>query len=438
MRSLWIALGLVLFAGYGGLVSAQPDYILEASVDNATPYVGQPVIYTVRLYQQREAENVRFQPPAFSGFGQSLDDFVTQNRTSRNGQMYRVTEQQRVLYPAQTGQQTIAPFQVRIPETPFQPGADLATDSISLTVQPLPADAPADFSNAIGQYDVQASTDKTVSGVGQVILFRVQVSGSGNLEQVNAPDVAFPAGVDVFRESPVFVREAVNLATKSFRWSLVPRDPGTLTVASVQFTFFNPQTATYTTRRTAPVSVQITAEESAAVTVTPRAVSEPVATSGAPVTASEPNTSPDAQTVLNLWPVLLVSGLLLAGCVMILRWMFRETRSDPPRRTPDKPSRKISLRDVQVQLKQAAQMPPKDAHQQIEQLLLDYLSTRTGQPVTRETVEQATAHLPQRLQRYLIACLNDAGSRRYAPVDKQDVQQLVHRVNRVIQAMERL
>lgn len=438
MRSLLIALVLLVFSGYAGIVSAQPVYLLEASVDNPAPYVGQPVIYTVRLYQQREAENVRFQPPAFAGFGQSADEFVSQTSTTRNGQMYRVTEQQRVLYPSQTGQQTIAPFQVQIPETPFQPGADLATDALMLDVQPLPPGAPPDFTSAIGQYDMQASAERSVSGVGQALLFQVQVSGSGNLEQVNAPDVDFPPGVDVFRESPVFVRESVNLARKVFRWSLVVRDPGTLTIPSVRFTFFNPQTAAYTTRRTAPVSVQIPVEESARVTVTVQPVSETAATPDTPDMSPVSETLPETQVLFNLLPGVLVILLLLAGGVLTFRWMRRETRSDPPRRTPKKSPEKISLRDAQNRLRQAAQMPPKDAHQQIEQLLLDYLSAQTGHPVTQETVQQATVHLPDKLQRYLIACLNDAGRRRYAPVDKQDVRQLVRRVNRVLQAVARV
>lgn len=418
------------------ITAAQPPYLLEASVDTTTPYVGQPVIYTLRLYQQQEAGDIRFLPPPFAGFGQSSDEFVTQTGTSRNNQTYRVTEQQYILYSSAPGEQTIAPFRVMIPETPFQPGAELQTSPVTLNIQPLPADAPANFTNAVGQYDIQSSVDPERDRTGNLITFRLSVTGSGNLEQVNAPDVNFPPELDVFSEQPQFNRESITLATKEFRWSLVAEQPGSITIPSVSFTFFNPQTAAYTTRRTAPVSITITGSTNntpSTVTPTPQTTVTPSATTAdTPAENTLPQQSAD-RTFSRFFPVVLLTGMLFIVLIISLGVLYRRNRTQnksiSAAKSPAKKS--ATLKDVQRRLKAASQQPPKEAHQRIEQILLSYLGT------DRDNVDSKIAHLPLQIQQYLLDCLNDAGSRRYAPVSRDDVHRLIHRVNRVIQAIER-
>jgi len=66
-------------------------------------------------------------------------------------------------------------------------GAKIASQPLTLDVQPLPAGAPASFQGAVGQYWMEAGVDKTETVVGDAVTSGVTITGTGNIEQVADP-----------------------------------------------------------------------------------------------------------------------------------------------------------------------------------------------------------------------------------------------------------
>jgi hypothetical protein len=128
---------LILLLVCCSLAVAQSDNFVEASIDVQAPYVGQPVIYTIRVFTTREIENTTITEPRFDGFGRSsfVADAVVASE-SRSGVAYTVIEHALLLYPLRTGEQTIEPLRIDIPETPFRLNRSLSMCSHFLKAHP--------------------------------------------------------------------------------------------------------------------------------------------------------------------------------------------------------------------------------------------------------------------------------------------------------------
>lgn len=119
---------------------------------------------------------------------------------------------------------------------------------------------PADFSGAVGQFQVASELAPTTGAVGDPLTFKLTVTGKGNLSRVNA---------DVLHDSPRWrVYRADSKVTadddsgtqgfKTMTQPVVPLQPGLLTIPALSFSYFDPEAARYVTRETQPISARIT------------------------------------------------------------------------------------------------------------------------------------------------------------------------------------
>lgn len=151
------------------------------------------------------------------------------------------------------------------------------SDPIAVTVLPLPAAGqPADFSGAVGQFQVASELAPASGPVGDPLTFKLIVTGKGNLSRVNSQGLQdSPQWRAYHTESKLTADDDTGRqGFKTFSQPVVPRQAGQLTVPSLSFSYFDPEAGRYVTRATQPITV----------TVTPSAVSGPAA---APLQAAD-------------------------------------------------------------------------------------------------------------------------------------------------------
>ncbi len=151
------------------------DYYAEASVDKTTPYQGEQVLYTLRFYRALDPfGQIDYKAPAFNGaWSKALPD-QTNYTTEAGGRNYLVTELQHVLFPTVAGEIVIDPARLTLPgDFLGAPGIEVASQPLTLDVQPLPAGAPASFQGAVGQFSMQSEVDKAEVKVGDAVTQRV-------------------------------------------------------------------------------------------------------------------------------------------------------------------------------------------------------------------------------------------------------------------------
>ncbi len=241
------------------------DFFVEATVDNATPYLGQQVIYTFRFYQAVNLlDQPRYDAPSFTGFWNQQQPDQNQYTVQNSGRMYRVTELRTVLFPTNAGPITIEPAVLTIPGGFFSTGQILHTQQVTLTVQSLPPNAPANFSGAVGNLSLTAEVDSTQGKVNDPITLKVTLKGEGNIE--NMPDPAWPdiPGWRSFESKATTNTELKNgklSGQRVYERLLVPGVPGNTTIPAITYAYFDPDTKTYRVLSTNPIAVSVAPAE---------------------------------------------------------------------------------------------------------------------------------------------------------------------------------
>ena len=271
-------------AAGGQRQSAGEDLMLRMSVSKTRAVVGEPVIVTLKLYVQSSAisgfEDVRF--PTFDGFwSQEIDapqniQFVRENY---NGQIYNSALLRRyMLLPQQTGALTIDPselvclLQVRAESTGPRSIFDdffssyqtirkrVTSEPVTVNVSALPAGAPASFTGGVGSFRLSAGFDSDSVAAHEATSLKITISGTGNINLVDAPKVQLPAdfeAYDVRKTENISTGESGSTGTLTFEYPFIPRAPGVFDIDPVEFTYYDIADGRYRTLSSGPLRLKV-------------------------------------------------------------------------------------------------------------------------------------------------------------------------------------
>ncbi|HEY7697538.1 MAG TPA: BatD family protein [Vicinamibacteria bacterium] len=128
-------------------------------------------------------------------------------------------------------------------------------------MKPLPTDGrPANFSGAVGQYELGLEVDKEKVAAGDPLTVDVVVQGQGNLKTVEVPELPTPQN---FRAYEPKTEEKLAATPSGFggekRWEfvLVPSSPGRYQVGPLSFSYFDPKTERYVETSADPVTLEV-------------------------------------------------------------------------------------------------------------------------------------------------------------------------------------
>lgn len=402
------------------------DYYVEAVVDNANPWQGEQVLYKFRFYQGASLlVEPNLSKPDFTGFWHNNAPEQTTYTTEANGRTYYVTELTTVLFPTVSGPTTIDPSVMELPGGFFSGGQTLNTQPVAVDVKPLPADPPAGFQGAVGQFSIQSLVDKTASQVNDAVNLQVTLSGAGNIETL--PDLTWDVG-PAWRAFDPQVESNSSFANGQLQGSriskqvLVPTQPGSLTIDPIPFTYFDPQTAEYKTIATQPIVVQVAPNPNTTAQDIPAIGAGASASVGLEMLGLRPmkaspsswRSSPGAIAATGgYWALLAVPLLLLLG---VAGYGAARKYRDA---TADERQRSQAAAKAQSALKQARNNP-EEAAAVAGRTLNTYMTTKLEQPttgLTRDALGEllhehgVDADLIHRVQR----CLQDSETAAYFP-----------------------
>lgn len=318
------------------------NLFVTVQVDRQSCYTGQPVLVTFRLYSRLESKSDIVKNPGFYGFTVydmvSLSDKQAATETIR-GKLFDVHTIRKVqLYPLQPGQFTVDAMQVRnkvefshsdvrkkteqeIVEGIFgdadteEPRSGtsvyetiLSTEPVAITVKPLPEkNKPADFEGATGRFGFSASLTKTRLARNEEGALVLTVSGTGNFIQLSAPEVSWPDGIEAFGASVTdkLDRSAVPLqGSRSFRFPIVCSREGSYRIPPLRLSFFDTDSNRYRTVQSAPLDLQVDAEE---------IKEKPPAEQGTPIAVTSERAARTAIVIV-----------LVLVTVVLLYWAFKK------------------------------------------------------------------------------------------------------------------
>jgi hypothetical protein len=275
----------------------------------------------------------------------------------------------------------------------------LHTDGAVVKIKPLPNQGrPAGFSGAVGKFDIASEASSTTGSTGDPLTFKISITGHGNFDRVTSSGL--PANSDWKSYKPRARLESANSSgtsgTKTFEQSIVPVKAGAQQIPAVSFSYFDPDTESYVTKTTVPISVQITQNTAAPAAVVSAA-------------ADTPMTSPDglaadevipAHAASSLRPLvhtpwfIVVNTMMLAALVIGALW---RTVSNRHARNPQRLEREAAEKELRESLAAMdAALRAKDAPRFFDaarSALQTRLATLWQVPADRVTISEIRTRL---------------------------------------------
>ncbi|MBP5430571.1 MAG: BatD family protein [Elusimicrobiaceae bacterium] len=249
-------------------------YFLTAATSQKKPYVNEPFTLAVRFYYAGAFYDAFYKNPEVSNL--LLEEAgETQGQQTLHGRVYQYTEKRYRVSGVAPGQATIGPATVTyrvgsvngsLLDRFFGGAAVSKEESVSslpfkLTITSLPQEGkPESFYGAVGgAYTLSAKLDRDHAEAGEAVTLSVTVQGTGNLKTTS--DLVFPEipGFTAYPAAPQTgnVAGSTTRNYKVFQTVLVPTVSGSYTIASIPWSYFDPQTARYKTLNTRPLSLEV-------------------------------------------------------------------------------------------------------------------------------------------------------------------------------------
>lgn len=266
-----------------GEVSSK-DVFLKLTFSKTNVVKGEPIIATLKLYTKVPIagfEDIKF--PVFDGFwNQEIEtpqniNFVRENV---DNQIYNSAVLRKyMLLPQQTGTLTIKPaemicqVQVRnaysggrsIFDDFFDSGYQVVKKRVNsgeakIKVSALPAGAPASFGGGVGDFKLNVSLSRDSVKAHEAGSVIVTVSGSGNLNLIEAPKVELPADFELYdvKTSNNYSYGGNGISgSKTFEFPFIPRSEGVFEIPPVEYAFYDVKSSRYVTLKSLPVSIKV-------------------------------------------------------------------------------------------------------------------------------------------------------------------------------------
>ncbi|MFK5854939.1 MAG: BatD family protein [Bacteroidota bacterium] len=257
------------------------DVYIKAFVSRKSPYIGQQVILTYKIYTKVPVSNLMVKKlSSFQGFwSKSLlgDNQQYKQKTEIiNGEEYIVAEINKfAIFPQKTGKLIIEPTEMECTvqlkvqnkrRRGYDPFEDFFNDPffnrnvknintiiksnpITINVLPLPQKGkPENFNGAVGDFRLSSRIDRTTLTANDALTLTLTLSGKGNLELIELPDVKFPSDFESFDPkitSNIKTNASGISGKKKFEYLAIPRNGGDFEIAPITLSYFNPATESY-------------------------------------------------------------------------------------------------------------------------------------------------------------------------------------------------
>ena len=267
----------------------------ELIVPKKTAFVGEIVPVQIRLGFDPRAHPRLIDLPEITGQGFTAQKLQQsgENRETISGRTYDVVTFKTAIAAARAGNFEIGPVkakaQVLTPRRPSSPRSrspfdlfnlddpfsdpffsdpfgevgerreiEINSEPVAFDVKPLPQNAPANFSGAIGNFTMTADAKPKSVQVGDPITVTTTISGRGNFDRVNAPGIEDEHGWHKYPPSSKFKQDDdVGISgTKTFETVLSPNEKKQ-SMPVMAFSYFDPVNEQYVTLHSDPIAINV-------------------------------------------------------------------------------------------------------------------------------------------------------------------------------------
>jgi hypothetical protein len=221
--------------------------VIEKS--KASVYEGEAVTINARVYAQFNASHIEnYQTYGLSNVNDKhqLDDLSSikiEPTRIKNRAYFTFNCDKKVVFFSGSGTKTIEPFTLSLYKD-FD-GLDLASYPTTIEIKPLPKNKPANFNGGVGSFSLSEEISAKSLKKGDVFTLKLTLKGTGNLQNIQAPDLNLPSefkvyGDPVIKENYRYTENGVE-GKITYVYSIQANFSGEKQVPALKIAFFNPQ-----------------------------------------------------------------------------------------------------------------------------------------------------------------------------------------------------
>ena len=107
--------------------------------------------------------------------------------------------------------------------------------------------------------NISANIDKIELKANDAITYSIKITGTGNIELIDAMKINFPEDFEVYdpKINDNIIEGGNKRSTKNYEFLLIPRYEGSYEIPSYTFIFFNPKTKKYITKKTSKYNISV-------------------------------------------------------------------------------------------------------------------------------------------------------------------------------------
>lgn len=260
--------------GFGGSrtlpINPNDAFFVQVETDKKEAYVGEQVTVSFYLYTRgmiRDLDTLKY--PSLKGFWKEDIEIATHlNFVNEvvNGIPYKkALLASFALFPIKEGTAVIDEYKAKCAVSLDPLGGmgfgkaytyTKSSSPVKINVKPLPVEGrPADFSGAVGDFQVSANVEDKNIVSNQPFTYKVRFEGRGNAKLIELPPFSPPDGLEQYdmQKDSKFFRTGTSY--KDFSIQLIPRHEGEFTLPAMTVSIFDPRAKAYVQRTTEPVRV---------------------------------------------------------------------------------------------------------------------------------------------------------------------------------------
>ena len=255
-------------------INPNEAFFVQVETDKTEAYAGEQITASWYLYTRglvRDLDVLKY--PSLRGFWKEDIEIATRLNFQDeivNGIPYKkALMAQFALFPIKEGSATIDPMMAKctvVPAIDAMGGLALgkpyeftkSSSAVKITVRPLPNEGrPADFSGAVGDFQVTARVEDPHVSANQPFLFKVRFEGRGNAKLIDLPPFQPPEGVEVYDTQKDSKYNRNGTSYKDFTLQLIPRREGEFVIPAISVSVFDPRTKKYVQKSTEPIRISV-------------------------------------------------------------------------------------------------------------------------------------------------------------------------------------
>lgn len=389
------------------------------------------------------------------------DNQIVTSLEHRNGVTYRTgTILQYVIFPQKSGQLKIPSLsfnltilQQREPmslaDAFFNGGGNIGVQikrvvpEMTLDVAALPQPKPANFSGAVGHFNIKGHLVNEVVKTNEIMTYRVEIEGAGNMKLVTAPKMTLPKDFDTY---DVKTNEDFEITPQGFKGKItydyvfVPQNIGQYEIPSLEFVYFDPQTGKYQTIRTNSQKIDVKKGKAA-----PDDVNKQLALLQSDIRTVHTSTEfteasqPLSWGTTGYW--ILQSALIALFILALWGYYYYQNHFRHSRSQQLSKATREALRQLETAKAQSGSMPASAFYATLNQTLMNYLSTVLDINRAEMNLNSIKDVLTQKqMDQDQIQSITDILEKcqyaQYAPVEMNQKEELYTQTVAIIQMME--